>query len=230
MGPTGVLVTVRPARQQAPAAPAALVLALDAGIGVAGDAARLLRWSSRSAVRAASPVVSLVRLPHVAGAGPWPLRHLRDYAARGRAERVAAQRAVTEFVLALVPPVTAAVLDRIDLNAVIAGVDINRLVGSLDIDAIVAGVDINGVVESLDIDAIVAGVDVGKVIDGIDLAAIARQVIEAVDLPEIVRESSGAMASDTVRGVRLRTVEADEQVSRVVDRLLGRRRPRPEPT
>jgi hypothetical protein len=152
------------------------------------------------------------------------------YADRGRAERVAAQRAVTELVLALVPPVTAAVLDRVDLDAVIAGVDINRIVGSLDIDAIIAGVDINGVVESLDIEAIVAGVDVGKIIEGIDLESIARQVIESIDLPEIVRESSGAMASDTVRGVRLRTVEADEQVSRVVDRLLGRRRPRLEPT
>ena len=230
MGPTGVLVTVRPARQQVPAAPAALVLALDAGIGVAGDAARLLRWSSRSVVRAASPVVSIVRLPYAAGAPPWPLRLLREYADRGRAERVAVQRAVTELVLALVPPVTAAVLDRVDLDAVIAGVDINRIVGSLDIDAIIAGVDINGVVGSLDIEAIVAGVDVGKIIEGIDLETIARQVVESIDLPEIVRESSGAMASDTVRGVRLRTVEADEQVSRVVDRLLGRRRPRLEPT
>jgi hypothetical protein len=230
MGPTGVLVPVRPARPDVPRPPTGLVLALDAGIGVAGEAARLVRWSSRAMVRAASPVLTVVLLPPVVGAGRWPLRRLHDYADRGRAERVAAQRAVTELVLALVPPVTAAVLDRVDLDAIVAGVDINRVVGSLDLDAIVAGVDINRVVASLDLDAIVAGIDVGKVIEGIDLETIAREVIDAIDLPEIVRESSGAMASDTVRGVRLRTVEADEQVNRIVDRLLGRRHPRQEPT
>ncbi|HEX4697777.1 MAG TPA: hypothetical protein VH857_00285 [Actinomycetes bacterium] len=233
MGPMGVVVPVQRPGPRAPAAPAglALALAVDAGIGVAGDAARLVRWSSRSVVRAASPVVTVVLMPPLAGVGRWPLQRLRGYAARGRIERIAVQNAVTELVLALVPPVTDAVLDRldltaivrerVDLDAVVTDVDINQIAGSLDLDAIAAGIDV---------DAVAARLDVAKVIDGIDLATIARQVIDAIDLPEIVRESSGAMASDTVRGVRLRTVEADEQVSRVVDRLLGRHRPRPEPT
>lgn len=67
--------------------------------------------------------------------------------------------------------------------------------------------------ERVDLDAFVADVDV---------VAIAREVIDELDLPQIVRESTGSMASETVRGVRVRTVDADESVTRAVDRLLRR--------
>ena len=60
----------------------------------------------------------------------------------------------------------------------------------------------------------------------IDLAALAVGVIDEVDLPEVIRESTGSMASVTVREARLHAVAADASVGRVVDRLLLRRRPR----
>jgi hypothetical protein len=60
----------------------------------------------------------------------------------------------------------------------------------------------------------------------VDLAALAAGVIDEVDLPEVIRESTGSMASVTVREARLQAMAADESVGRVVDRLLLRRRPR----
>lgn len=44
--------------------------------------------------------------------------------------------------------------------------------------------------------------------------------VDGIDLPEIIRRSTGSMASDVVRGVRLQTKEADQALSRLVDRLL----------
>jgi hypothetical protein len=58
----------------------------------------------------------------------------------------------------------------------------------------------------------------------VDVVAIAREVVDAIDLPEIIRHSTGALTSDTVRSVRTETRHADAVVAGVVDRLL--RRPR----
>ncbi len=108
----------------------------------------------------------------------------------------------------------AAVLDRLDLTALVRErVDLDSLVGSVDLDAIAA---------RLDVDAVAARLDIDAVIDRIDLVGLAEEVIEAIDLPEIIRESSGAVASDTVRSVRMQGVAGDEAVGRVFDRLLRR--------
>ncbi|MFD0364022.1 hypothetical protein ACFQZZ_21460 [Nocardia sp. GCM10030253] len=56
-----------------------------------------------------------------------------------------------------------------------------------------------------------------------DLAGIAHKVIDDIDLPEIIRESSGTMASESVIGVRLQGIYADDKVNRIIDRLLLRR-------
>ena len=56
----------------------------------------------------------------------------------------------------------------------------------------------------------------------VDLVGLAEQVIDGVDLPELIRESTGSMASDTVRGVRMRGIEADQTVSQAMDRLFRR--------
>ena len=80
-------------------------------------------------------------------------------------------------------------------------------------------VDLDGIVATVDIDAIAARIDIGAVIDRIDLVGLAEDVIAEVDLPEIIRESTGSMASETVRGVRMQGITADEAVGRAVDRF-----------
>ncbi len=69
-------------------------------------------------------------------------------------------------------------------------------------------------------------VDLVKVVDAVldqmDLIALANEIIDGVDLPEIIRESTGSMASETVQGVRMQGIGADQAVGRAVDRLLLR--------
>src|SRR4051794_32375001 len=70
-------------------------------------------------------------------------------------------------------------------------------------------------------------VDIAQLLeDNVDLDRLAMDVIAAVDLPRIIRESSGAVTSEAVRGVRAQSMEADQAISRVVDRMLLRRRGR----
>jgi hypothetical protein len=63
------------------------------------------------------------------------------------------------------------------------------------------------------------------VLKRIDLAGLAEGVIAEVDLAEIIRQSTGSVASDTVRGVRMQSISGDEAVGRAVGRLRVRLRP-----
>ena len=113
---------------------------------------------------------------------------------------------------------------QIDLDALVAKVDLDDVVARLDLDSVVSRVDPEAIVKRVDIDAVIARVDVEAVLARLDLAGIAHQVIEAIDLPEILRESTGSVASEAVRGVRADAVQADEAVARFMDRLLRRSR------
>jgi hypothetical protein len=125
------------------------------------------------------------------------------------------------------------VLLEVDIDAVAGRLDVDAVAGRLDVDAVLQrldlneivrqGVDINSLVGTVDLDAAVARLDVEAVIERVDIVGLARAVLAEIDLPEIIRESTGAMASDTVRGVRMQTMSADDAVGRVVDRLRLRR-------
>ena len=140
-----------------------------------------------------------------------------------------------------------AVIDRVDVDLILDRVDLTSVVlRRVDLDAVLASVldriDLTGVVlQRVDLDAVLAAVlaridltavvlervDLGAVVDAalekVDLVGLAEEIIDGVDLPEIIRESTGSMASDTVRGVRMQGIVADEAVGRAVDRLLLRR-------
>ena len=57
--------------------------------------------------------------------------------------------------------------------------------------------------------------------DGIDA------LVATVDLPEIVRDSTGALSPDAVRSLRSETMRADDVLAESVDRVLRRKRPDP---
>lgn len=115
------------------------------------------------------------------------------------------------------------VVSRVDLNAVIGRVDLDEVVSRVDLDAVAGRLDLNAVASRLDLDRLVESVDIEAVLARIDLTGIAEEVIAAVDLPEIVRQSSGVLASEAVHGVRTGGMQADDAVDRFVDRLLRRR-------
>ncbi len=112
---------------------------------------------------------------------------------------------------------------RVDLTPLVARV--------VDLDSLVAGLDVDAVAGRLDVDAVAARLDIDAVTDRLDLVTLVEKVIVEIDLPGIIRDSTGSVASSTVRGVRMQSVSGDEAVARAVDRLRlrGRHRTVPEP-
>ncbi len=142
------------------------------------------------------------------------------------------------------------VVSRVDLDAAVARVALDRIIDRIDIDGIVAGVDLQAVIDRIDIDGIVAGVDLQAVIDRIDIASIvalvdpdpvvsrvdfdaalakidmigiAQQVVDGINLPGIIRDSTGSLASEAVHGVRVQGQLADDAVGQLVGRVFRRR-------
>jgi hypothetical protein len=74
------------------------------------------------------------------------------------------------------------------------------------------------------VDEVLRRVDLDAVIARVDVARLADQVIASVDLPELIRESTSAVSSETVREVRMRSISGDEAVGRAMERLRPRRR------
>ncbi|MGY1618232.1 hypothetical protein ACI797_15950 [Geodermatophilus sp. SYSU D00691] len=114
------------------------------------------------------------------------------------------------------------VVDRVDLDAVVARVDLDRAVERVDLDRAVERVDLDAVVGRVDVDAVVDRVDVDRVLERTDLAGVARYVVQEIDLPGLLRASTGSVTAEMVRGVRDQGADADRAVERVVDRLLHR--------
>jgi hypothetical protein len=128
-----------------------------------------------------------------------------------------------------------AIVDRLDLDLIAARLDLDAIAARLDVDAVVdrvdlqrltadvlAMVDVDAIAARLDLDAVAARLDVNAVVNRVDLASITEQVLDEVDVGLIVRESSGAMAAETVDAVRIQGMRADRFLSRIVDRLLLR--------
>jgi hypothetical protein len=168
----------------------------------------------------ARPAVAVARAPLAA---VWRRLDLDGWAARGLAEQRRNRQAAAVTARALVAAIAAAVLQELDLDAVVARVDLNAIVDRLDLDAIVDRLDLDRIAERIDIDAIAARIDVGAVVARVDLAGLTEQVMDEVDLGELIRESSGTMATETVDALRVQGMRADRLLSRVVDRLLQRK-------
>jgi hypothetical protein len=115
-----------------------------------------------------------------------------------------------------------AVVRRVDIEAIVRSIDLDAIVDLVDLDRVASHIDLDAIVQRVEVDAVVARVDVEAVLDRLDLARIARQVIDAIDLPGILRQSTGAVSSQAARVVRTEGMNADESVSRFIDRVLRR--------
>ena len=232
------------------AVPPIVDVAIAAGLATTGMLAR----TATGAYRLVQPFATLVLQPPVLPERYWPQRSIDQLAERGERARKQGVRQAWALLDVIVPYVVDAILDRIDLTQIVIDrvqvtrivdeIDIPGIVGQLDFDSIIESVpidhilevvDINGIVARVnldqimarvDVNAIVSTVDIEAIISRVDLGKIANEVITDIDLPEIIWESSGAMASETVVGVRMQGRAADERIDRVVDQLLRRRRDR----
>jgi hypothetical protein len=208
---------------------------LAAGLVLSRSVARALGEGLDAAAHAGATAVELtpptLRGPIEDGLQAWRERDR----ARGR-ELADAELLVEDIVAALVPRIVGATLDQldltaivrrhVDLDAVVRDVDLNAVAARIDVGAVAERLDVNAVAARLDVDAVAARIDIDAVIERLDLAGLASTVIDEIDLPELIRSSTGSIASETVRGVRMQGIEADRTLEGLVDRVLRRRRPR----
>ncbi len=121
---------------------------------------------------------------------------------------------------------TELVVSRVDLDRVARGLDIEAVLDRLDLTELVASrVDLDRVARALDIEAIAYRLDLTALARRIDLIGLAEQVVVGIDLPQLIRDSTGSVASEGIAGVRMQGMEADQALAHFVDRVL-RRRPR----
>jgi hypothetical protein len=203
--PAGVVAVV-PTRSTTVAVPTGVITAFDVGLAVASRGVAVVVGVGRLAGLMARPVVRVVASPPGLPHRYHPATHIDALAAEGRVTREQITRASTDVIAAVLPTVVDQVLDQVDLTTMV-----------------VEHVDVAKIVESIDIGAIVKNIDIESIVGEMDLGGIANQVIEEVDLPGLIRESSGAMASDSIIAIRTQSIGADELVNRVMDRILMRR-------
>ena len=139
-------------------------------------------------------------------------------------------KAVVDAALSEVD-ITKIVVDHVDIDKIAENIDVDKIAerGSLepiidrvDVDEIASRLDVKAVIDRLDLDGIVDTVDLERQVNRIDLVKIADQVIEGVDLPQMIRESTGSLSTEAVHGARVQGVQAHDAVAGFVGRLFGR--------
>lgn len=213
-----------------------------AGLGAAVTAAEAAAVAVKQVADTIGPAMTWLVEPRFAkDAGEMAAGAARLLDGQWKASQTQMVEAATGFLGALVPEIakgvadqvdlTALVREQVDVNAIVEDVDIDRIIDRVDLDAlidridideIIARVDVNRAADRVDVDRVIARTDVLGIVERLDLAKIAEEVIDEIDLPRLVRESSGIMASETVQTVRVQGMNADRLVSRVVDKVLRR--------
>jgi hypothetical protein len=205
-----------------------------AALGAAVQAGTLAVRAGVTAVRTTSGLASAA-IGSLVGAerSRWLQDRLADLDDRGQRGRSEAEDAAASLTDVLVPAVVDAILDRVDLTALVAErLDLDAVVTQLNVDRVVDRVDLGRAIDRisideiaarLDVDAVAARIDVEAIVGRLDLVGIAQGVIDELDLPEMMREASGAMSAETVDGIRIRGMDADRLVTRLIDRVLSRK-------
>jgi hypothetical protein len=224
---------VRPGRPQLPpAVQGPLDAALGAAVTVARPVVGITVVLSRAVEPLARDVVGLVARPPLGPTAWTPAEIAHRLAERGRGVRLAgvedAEVAGGEALDLVIPTVLDRVLDRVDITElVLQRVALDRIV-----DAVLDKMDLTQVVlDRVDlgtvINAALDDIDMTEIVrTKVDVAELAEEVMDDINLPEIIRQSTTGVAGDVVDGTRLRAVQGDEFVNRLVDRVLLRRKAR----
>jgi hypothetical protein len=130
---------------------------------------------------------------------------LRLLEERGRFERAVARDRTRTAGAKVVTATARGVLTRVDVTGLVMEL--------VDLDRIASGLDVNAVAARLDMDRIIAR---------LDLIGLASYVVDGIDLPDLIRDSTGSVTSDMVKSLRAQSVDADHAVERTIDRILMR--------
>ncbi|MFM1917577.1 MAG: hypothetical protein RJB01_1092 [Actinomycetota bacterium] len=135
----------------------------------------------------------------------------------------AAASVINSLLDRVVPVVADAIVSRIDVTElVLSQVDLRPIVlkalDELDLTRIV--------LDRVDVNAIVAEADIDTIINRVPIVEIADYVMDEIDLPSIIRESTGGVADAAMQGLRMQSTRIDTSLSSLTDRILSRRRAR----
>ncbi|MGH3329702.1 MAG: hypothetical protein ACRDPJ_00215 [Nocardioidaceae bacterium] len=109
-----------------------------------------------------------------------------------------------------------AVARRVDLDAAAAGIDVDAVARRLDLDAVLDRVDLNAIALRLDVDAILDRIDLTAVVlKRVDLDALVQAVLERVDL--------AALAEEVIDAVDLPEIIRESTGSMASDTVRGAR-------
>jgi hypothetical protein len=171
---------------------------------------------------AAAPAAAAERAPligHLLAHWRASWERTRDGDRQGDADTL--QRSVDALLGHL--DLTGLIRSHVDVQQVVSDLDVNALVADLDVERLASGIDVDALASRIDVDALAQRLDLEAVLERVDVVAIATDVIEQLDLPELIRDATQDTTSDGVRSVRLHGVDADRAVRRAVDRILARR-------
>lgn len=132
---------------------------------------------------------------------------------------------VTGAVVDIVDPER--IVEQIDVNALMERVDINELLGRVDPQVLLDNVDVNALMDRVDVDALLDRVDVDALMSRVDVDALLdrvdiKELTDRAGIPDIVRESTGALAGSAMDTVRRQFVSVDQIVGRFTYKLIGR--------
>jgi hypothetical protein len=154
-------------------------------------------------------------------------------------------RRLTDPVEVIAQQVVERVMDllvnALDINALVARVDLNAVLSHIDVDDLLKEVDLNSLLDRVDVSALLDRVDVNDIIRRVDLTAVLDRVdvndlvkridmdalVEETDLGAVIARSSGGVASEALDAARSQAVGLDQFIDRWVGRLLRRKHPGP---
>jgi hypothetical protein len=136
-----------------------------------------------------------------------------------------ARAAAGEFGASLEKQIIHAALQSMDITDIVRErVDLDSLVDEINVERIAARIDPNELAARIDVDRIAARLDLDAVIARVDLPRLVQEVLDDIDLPDLIRESTGTLTADAIEEVRYVSVSADRTIARAVDRFIRRHR------
>jgi hypothetical protein len=159
---------------------------IDVLVGTSAVVVETANAARRRADPVLRPVGRLLLHPPVLPARLRPDTWLARLGERGAVERFALNQQLSRLLDVLVPAVVAEglrragltekLIDYVDLDAVVAAVDLDAAAARLDVDAVVRRVDLDAAAAQLDVETVVRRVDLDSVAARLDVEAVVRRV------------------------------------------------------
>jgi len=110
------------------------------------------------------------------------------------------------------------------LKLVFEVVDINEILGQVDLNALLKNVDLGALLDQVDLNEVLAKIDLNALLANVDM----EQLMAHTEVGAILAKSTSSVLSSILDLIRSIGVGLDDWLGRLVQRLRGKRPPRPE--